>query len=343
MKISSRDTYSLLKSPSKNFFAYFLHGLDAGLIDERCQQIALLYSCNLDDPFSVSKLTGKDVQNEPALLSDALNAMTLDSSLRTVILSGTANELSAAVKTNINYLNANSRLIISAKESTNKHSLVSICEKHPKIASIACYPDDEKKVQKLISDILFEHRVDISPKLVKYLSEKLGIDRAINKNEIEKIALFAATTKTITKEEIDILLGDNTSNILDKLIDNVFTGKTEELGILLSNSRLEGIQPIVIIRFFQSYLKTLISVSASIETGLSAKAAVDNIRPPIYFKRKQSVLTHSKTFPIKRCLNLLERFTQLEKQYKEGKAPDPYSFIGQSLLGVAIASSRHRF
>ena len=215
MKISSRDTYSLLKSPSKNFFAYLLHGLDAGLIDERSQQIALLYSCNLDDPFSVSKLTGKDVQNEPALLSDALNAMTLDSSLRTVILSGTANELSAAVKTNINYLNANSRLIISAKESTNKHSLVSICEKHPKIASIACYPDDEKKVQKLISDILFEHRVDISPKLVKYLSEKLGIDRAINKNEIEKIALFAATTKTITKEEIDILLGDNTSNILD--------------------------------------------------------------------------------------------------------------------------------
>ena len=87
----------------------------------------------------------------------------------------------------------------------------------------------------------------------------------------------------------------------------------------------------------------MISVSASIETGLSAKAAVDNIRPPIYFKRKQSVLTHSKTFPIKRCLILLERFTQLEKQYKEGKAPDPYSFIGQSLLGVAIASSRHRF
>ena len=342
MKISPNDVNSLLKNPSEKFFAYLLHGLDAGLIDERAQTLALLYSGDLEDPFSVSKLTGKEVQSNPVSLSDALNAIALAGSLRTVILNGTATELADVVKTNIDNLNADCRLIISAKESTTKHSLVKICESHPKIASIACYPDEDKQLQQLISKILSENQINISPDLLKYASEKLGNNRAINKSEIEKIALFGATTKTIKKEEIDILLGDNSSHLLDRLIDDVFNGKTKELGNLLSRARAEEIQPIVIIRFFQSYVKILISVSASMENGFSAKVAVNNIRPPIYFKRKQTVIYHSKIFSIKNCSSILGKLIKLEKQYKTESILDPYSFIGQSLLGIAIALSYHR-
>ena len=93
MKVSTRDINSFIKNPSKSIFAYLLHGLDAGLIDERTQQLALLYTDNLDDPFSVSRLTGKEVQADAALLSDALNTMPLSGALRIVMLSGAATEL----------------------------------------------------------------------------------------------------------------------------------------------------------------------------------------------------------------------------------------------------------
>ncbi len=342
MKISTKDINSLIKNPSKNVFAYLLHGLDAGLIDERTQQLALLYTNDLDDPFSVSRLTGKEVQADAALLSDALNAVPLSGTLRIVMLSGTATELAPAIKSNIDNLNSDCRLIITAKESTNKHSLVTMCEKHPKIASIACYPDENKQIQNLVSETLIKHQINISTDLVKYISEKLGNDRSINKNEIEKLALYGATTNKISKKEIDSLLGDNTSHLLDKMLNNVFTGNTEELGILLSRIKLEGIQPIVIIRFFQAYIKVLMLVNASIETGLSIEAAINDIRPPIYFKKKQSVINHTKIFSIKRCSYLLEKFTQLEKKYKTGSSPDPYSLIGQSLLGIAISLSHQR-
>ena len=342
MKISSRDFISLVKNPSEKFFAYLLHGLDAGLIDERTNQLALLYTKNLDDPFSVSRLKGKDIQTDPALLTDTINAMGLFGSIRIIILSGTATELAPAIKININNLNSDCRLIISAKESTSRHSLVTMCEKHPRIASIACYPDEAEQLQQLISETLFKQEINISPELLKYASGKLGPNRAINKSEIEKIVLYAATKKVVSKEDIDILLGDNSSQILDRLIDNVFSGKTEKLGALLSQTRLDGVQPIVIIRFFQSYIKLLISINASVNSGLSAQLAVNNMRPPIFFKRKQSVVSHSKIFSIKHCSNLLEKFTQLEKQFKSESKGDPYSLIGQSLLGIAISSSRHR-
>ena len=83
-------------------------------------------------------------------------------------------------------------------------------------------------------------------------------------------------------------------------------------------------------------------VNASIETGLSIETAINDIRPPIYFKKKQSVINHTKIFSIKRCSNLLEKFTQLEKKYKTGSTPDPYCLIGQSLLGIAISLSYQR-
>ena len=342
MKILSRDIASLFEKPNSKFFAYLLHGMDAGLIDERAKELALLFSDNLNDPFSVTRLTGKEVQVDPALLADALNALTLLGTMRVVLLSGTATELMSAIKSNIEYLHAECRLIVSAKDSTTKHSLVTLCDKHPNVASVACYPDEDEQRKKLIYETLIQNNIDISSHLTEYISNKLGDDRSINRNEIEKISLYAAKTKSINKEEIDLVLGDNNLPILDKLVDNVFKGKTETIGPLLTKIRAEGIQPVVIIRYFQSHVKILITIGAKKQKGLSIQAAVNNIRPPIYFKRKQSVINHSKLFSIKGCSALMERFMLLEGQCKMGSNPNPYSLIGQSLLGVAIKLSNHR-
>ena len=307
MKILSRDIAALFEKPNSKFFAYLLHGSDAGLIDERAKELALLFSDNLNDPFSVTRLIGKEVQADPALLADALNALPLAGTMRVVLLSGTVTELMSAIKSNIVYLHAECRLIISAKDSTNKHSLVTLCDKHPNIASVACYPDEGEKRKKLIYETLSQNDIEISSHLIEYISNKLGDDRSVNRNEIEKISLYAAKTKTINKEEIDLVLGDNNLPILDKLVDNVFKGKTETIGPLLTKIRAEGIQPIVITRYFQSHVKILITISAKKQKGLSIQAAVNNIRPPIYFKRKQSIINHSKLFSIRGCSALMER------------------------------------
>ena len=63
---------------------------------------------------------------------------------------------------------------------------------------------------------------------------------------------------------------------------------------------------------------------------------------PIYFKRKNAVTHHSNVCSVEWCLALLNRFVLLEKQCKRGTNPDPFSLIGQSLLGIAISLSRQR-
>ena len=101
MKISSKDIDLIIKKPSKPFLAYLLHGPDFGLIEERANTLAHVFSPNLEDPFSVSKLTGKEVQAHPALLADALNSMALIGTIKVVLLSGTSSEISSSVRANI--------------------------------------------------------------------------------------------------------------------------------------------------------------------------------------------------------------------------------------------------
>ena len=78
----------------------------------------------------------------------------------------------SAIKSNIEYLHAECRLIVSAKDSTTKHSLVTLCDKHPNVASIPCYPDEDEK-QKLIYETLIQNNIDISSHLTEYISNKL--------------------------------------------------------------------------------------------------------------------------------------------------------------------------
>ncbi len=343
MKISPKDIDSLIKRPKESFLAYLLHGPDSGLIDERASTLAHVFSPNLEDPFSISRLTGKEIQTDPALLADALNSIALMDTLKVVLLNGTSNELGSAVKANIKYLNLDCRLIITARQSTTKHSLITLCDKHPQIASIACYPDDDINLRRFVRNNLSEHGINISNELIVYISEKLSTDRAINRSEIGKLALYAATTKSIKQQEIDVLLGDNSSQLIDQLVNAVFDGKTKKLGFLLEKTKSEDLQPIIIIRYFQSYLKILISVGAGKKSGLSTAAAIGNLRPPIYFKRKEAVIRHSGVCTVGWCLALLKRLMLLEKQCKRGTNPNPFSLIGQSLLGIAISLSRQRF
>ena len=126
------------------------------------------------------------------------------------------------------------------------------------------------------------------------------------------------------------------------MVNAVFDGKTDKLGFLLGKTKSEDIQPIVIMRYFQSYLKILIQVGTAKKSGLSTEAAISNLRPPIYFKRKNAVTHHSSVCSVEWCLALLNRFVLLEKQCKRGTNPDPFSLIGQSLLGIAISLSRQR-
>ena len=75
MKIAPRQIASFLAKPPAEITAVLFHGNDLGMISERAKQFAHLFSDNLDDVFSVTRLTGDMLSGEAGLIADSAAAI----------------------------------------------------------------------------------------------------------------------------------------------------------------------------------------------------------------------------------------------------------------------------
>ena len=71
MKIAPRQIASFLAKPTEEIRAILLHGSDAGLRSSRARHLATLYSDDLDDVFSVTRISGSALHGEAGKIADA--------------------------------------------------------------------------------------------------------------------------------------------------------------------------------------------------------------------------------------------------------------------------------
>ena len=71
MKIVPRQINSFLAKPPAEITAVLFHGNDLGMISDRAKHFAHLFSDNLDDVFSVTRLTGDMLSSEAGLIADS--------------------------------------------------------------------------------------------------------------------------------------------------------------------------------------------------------------------------------------------------------------------------------
>ena len=98
MKVAPRQAASFLSSVPPGIRAVLLHGNDLGLISERGRKLALQYSADLDDVFSVTRLEGEQLAGDAGALGDAAEAIAMTASCRLVLVKGRGSEMLAACK-----------------------------------------------------------------------------------------------------------------------------------------------------------------------------------------------------------------------------------------------------
>lgn len=76
-EIKSHEFDGILQRPLKDNRLYLVYGPDRGLVSERAGQIAAKSGVALDDPFSLIKLDGSDLQQSPGRLLDEVNTIGL--------------------------------------------------------------------------------------------------------------------------------------------------------------------------------------------------------------------------------------------------------------------------
>ena len=150
--LRGKDIDAFLARPDAARPLILLYGPDAGLVRERAEALIASAVDNPDDPFSVVRLDGDELAAEPSRLVDEAMTVPLFGGRRAIRVRAGSRNFASGVETLSEMNVRDCRIVIEAGDVRPESPLRKICEKARTAVAIACYPDTERDLARLIED-----------------------------------------------------------------------------------------------------------------------------------------------------------------------------------------------
>ncbi|MFN0219869.1 MAG: DNA polymerase III subunit delta [Hyphomicrobium sp.] len=286
--IKTQQAAAYLSAPPKDVSAVLFFGSDPGLVSERAQGLAKILAARETPPGEVLRLDDADLDEDDGRLSVELQTRPMFSGRK--IVRATAGRRIAApmLKSILADAPLEGVLIVEAANLKPDDALRGLFEKHPSAAAIACYPDAEADLDRLIAQVVSAAGMTISPDARAHLLVRLGADRALSRAEIEKLALYAHGRSTITIDDIDAIVGDAADLALERIAEATGQARAETAVSDFGRALAAGESAQAIIAVTQRYFLKLHRVRSDIDAGASLDEALRSLRPPLHFKQRDA-------------------------------------------------------
>ena len=334
MKVAPRQIASFLANPPDEIRAILLHGSDVGLRSSRAHHLAKLYNDDLDDVFSVTRISGSGLHDEAGKIADAAAEIAMFGT-RLILVKATGTELLDACKFLLSRPIHDAMVIIDANDTTTKHAVVKLFETAENAAAIGCYHDNIDDIRQLTNSIFRKDNVSVDRDALDLVCTRLGSDHAATRAELEKLTLLAGPGGHLDLETISTALGDSALIKIDDIASAVASGQVPALSVALRKAWLEEANCVMIVRGCQTYFNQLRMLGHAINAGQTAQSAVRNLRPPVHFKLQDALVRHAQKWQPSRCMQMVNRLQDIEINIKS-KPIDDRTLTAQSLLGLCL-------
>jgi DNA polymerase-3 subunit delta len=316
-----------------------LYGPDAGLVRERAD--ALLASAVDDptDPFSLVKLDGDELAAEPSRLVDEAMTVPLFGGRRAIRVRAGARSFAGGIDTLADTPIRDCRIVIEAGELRPESPLRKACERAGTAVAIACYPDTERDLAKLIDDELRISNLRIAPDARAALITLLGGDRQASRNELRKLALYGHGKGEVTLDDVMAVVADASELKLDQIVDGAFAGRPDLVEAEFAKAMIAGTYPGVIMSAAQRQAAWLHKSALAIAEGTPASSLLDGGFPRLHFSRKTNVETALRNFTAARLVAVIDQLATAALDIR--KQPALAAAIAQrALLSIAVNARR---
>jgi DNA polymerase-3 subunit delta len=323
MKIATKEIERFLKSPPKGLRAALIYGVDEGMVRLRRDALLSAYGIDRADPFACTELDAHAVEETPATLFEALQAMTLTGQAPCVIVSNAGHKLSDCVKEALTTPTCSNLLVLTAGD-LGKGSLRTLFEEAKRTDSvvIACYRDEGADLATTVRNFLQERGIRAERPAMEALSALLGNDRAVTLRELEKIDLYLGTERTLTEDMVYALLSDNQHLEISDAAVSWLMGDTARFLTLTDRLFRAGEHPVALVRIMLNGVMRLLSMHQHMAEGKSAEAAMLAARPPVFYKEQPKYARALKRFSAPELLRLLSTLHGLEADIKRTSTPE---------------------
>lgn len=328
-----------LNNPDERVKAILIYGSDRGLILERSKIILSKYAKDPNDPFLVSKLDDKTIQDRPETLVDELLSMSFDSS-RKVIYLNIDNSLPTKLIKDIFNTSYDSILIISTNELKPISPLRKEFEKNSLAVTIPCYLDAEFKISQIIDKKIMLYNNKISKEAKDLLINLLGNDHQGTINEIDKLCILVGKNNNISVTDVKKSIYDSSQSNVDELIDIVFEKKIKLINRFYNKSLENNINAIQILMSVQRHAKKLLQILNLINIeNKSISQAIAEYRPMIFFQRRDSVVKQMNKWSQKSIIKTIKILSEAEEDSRNFPALSD-TIIERGLMKISTLQNK---
>lgn len=275
LKPQQVDAFLARPDPARPVVLAF--GPDAGLVRERADAILRASVDDANDPFALVRLDGDELASDPIRLLDEANTVPLFGGRRAVSVRAGARNIVPAVEALVAAPADHCRVVIEAGDLKRSAPLRMLCERSPRAAAIACYPDTKRDLARLVDTELREAGLAIDADARAALVALLGGDRRASLSEIRKLALFAQGQKRIGIDDVLAVVADASALAADAVVDAALAGRTGEVETQFAKARAAGTAPAAIASAALRHVMQLHRARAAVEAGTGIDAAAEQV------------------------------------------------------------------
>jgi DNA polymerase III subunit delta len=341
-KLASARIDGFLKSPDANCRGALVYGPDAGRVRERAAMLARAICDDPRDPFRTAELTPAALAGDPDRLTAEVGQVTMFGGRRLVRVREAGDTIGTLFQ---HFLKAplpgDGFVLVEAGDLAARSSLRRAFEVADNAVTIACYADTPRDLQNLVREVMAAHGIRIAGDATVYLADRLGGDRGLSRQELEKLALYAGDGGNVSLADAMASVGDSAALEMDDAVLAAAEGDIARLERALDRLFAEGESAISLLRAAQRHLTRLHLLAASVAAGSSVEEALRGVRPPLFFKMADRVRGQLSYWPVRRSRAALALLFEAEIKAKRS-GPPPESVCRDALLRIArrVADTR---
>ncbi|RWM66144.1 MULTISPECIES: DNA polymerase III subunit delta [Mesorhizobium] len=333
---------SWLARPDPRVSIVLLYGPDRGLVAERAKAFAAKTGLPLDDPFSVVRLDGSEVDRDEGRLLDEARTVPMFSDRRLLWVRNASGQKALAddVKALTSEPPRDAIILVEAGDLKKGVGLRSIVEAADIAMALPCYADEARDIDTVIDNELRKAGMSMTLEARQALRRNLGGDRLASRGEIEKLVLYAHGQAEIGLDDVKATAGDVSGLSFDDAVDALLEGKVGDFDIAFTRHCQSGGQAFLVLSSAMRQLQAIQAMRGLMETGgRNAASVVAAARPPVFFTRRKLVEKALERWNSEALGRALTRLQTAVLQTR--RRPDlAVALARQALLGIAVESAR---
>lgn len=328
MKATAQLLPSLLRDTAR-LSGFLFYGEDSGLVRQRAGAAVAAGIGSASSVFCETVLAREDHKALP----EAATSPPLGGGRRVVRVQDAGDAL-VSVLERLLAARAPALLVLEAGSLTPRSKLRAFAERQAEWAAIACYVETGRAVSAEIEASLRQGGLRIDPEALGYLTAELSGDSARRRSELEKLALFAhgSGSVSLSMAQESCVVGVEATIVAAAAA--ALSGRAAVTEALLADLERDGASGPGLLAVLSGQVHRLLRVRAQIEAGRTLDEAIRGLQPPVYPSQQSAVARDAERWSVAALEAILRALREADKACKRAGSAD-FAIAARLLLSIA--------